>query len=385
MATRKANKQAEQVLDLTGLDPLDANETALDQILAEVEDSDDSKLQVYRQHQTAHDLEWLFDCGVSDYTLDKLREYLRDAYGAGQFRVHVRVGGRFIKNFALKIGGRLQPPALPAHAALDGPLQKLIETQAEQTRALQQQLQAVLRQQQQAQGGGMKDFLQFAMVMKSLGLTGGGGGGRGNGLEDLEQMLQVMDALEQRAEDRVNGKANANPDNWIDVINKGIDGFVDVFGHRTRPAAPRALPGKPQPATANPAGAAAAAPAVSQESEKMNSMVTMLLRARAAEIRTLLNAAQAQQDPAAYVEMTLAAVPDIVSDEMLVTALQHPQALAVAIQWVPDLAPHSAWFKQLADLLVDTLTAEGADSGTDDGLPGADTGKTAGAGDASTQ
>lgn len=397
MAANSRNKRSVQVLNLSELqENPDADEKALDQLLNELEGKEGTQLDVYRQGSSARELDWLFDCGVSDYTLDQLRHLLRDRYGVGKYRLYVRIDGKIAANSLVSIGGPLQLPGthVTAPANHDAALQKLIDAQTSQLVQMRQDLNRTLEKLQSDGGGGMKQLQEFALVMKLLGVTAPRGGG-GNGLGDINDMFEIMDRLEERATGR---HPRDEPDGWLPVVEKAVNGFVDIFAPQSRAAPRRAAdrqalprPRVTQPADqvtrsvtpSNPAGEtqpATGRTAQSQlENDNMNMMVTVMLRARAAQIRTLLDAAAADADPAGYVQMTLDAVPAQVSDEQLLQALEHPDALTIATQYVPAAAPYAPWFDELRKLLVDSLKGEEAESDPNSTKPAPDIGSDAGA------
>lgn len=74
------------------------DEEALEGLLAEFTGGTDFSVNVYKQNEGANNIAFLFKTTPQEMTGGDIMEKVRDAYGSGDYRLHVRDGQRIVKN-----------------------------------------------------------------------------------------------------------------------------------------------------------------------------------------------------------------------------------------------------------------------------------------------
>lgn len=102
--------QPDQSLDKLAIydDPPDESERELSEVLGELGGADDAKISIYKQGagKDTRGGEFVDTVHPSEFSLS----WLRDAYGPGQYRLHIRSNGRLIANRTARIAPSLKKP-----------------------------------------------------------------------------------------------------------------------------------------------------------------------------------------------------------------------------------------------------------------------------------
>ena len=86
----------------------------LESFLAELSADEKSVINVYREPRNGQRrLTHLFSCAPGEYTLGGLLGRIRDEFGGGEYRIHVRKDEKFLLNRGISIEAPKQPASLP--------------------------------------------------------------------------------------------------------------------------------------------------------------------------------------------------------------------------------------------------------------------------------
>lgn len=327
-------------------DPADEATSALDAVLAELGGISEARVMVYR-----------FDRGgamqyVATMTPEEVQseasllEHVRQEFGGGTYRIHVRDGSGLIANRRIDIAERKQPGP---DAGLSS-IAALFERQAQQ---FERTLQALMPRASAAES---EDAMLSRLKIMSEIVRGDGGSQRQRDADPSKMIELLLQGIAMGKEMQPAGGAATE-----DVLVSALSAFAPVIAEAAkakpapvrRPAAAApAVPVKASPAAASPAPTAAPAEEQEDQAEQLRALLALVLRA-----------ARADSDPGIYVGMVI----DQVGEENVALLLEQPDPLGMLAKFEPAVAEHREWFERLLNEVGELLNAEETDSRDADG------------------
>jgi len=95
-------------------------ESALEGLLSEFSGSGDAIVNVYRQIDGANNIAFLFKTTPTEMRGGEIMEKLRDTYGSGDYRVHVRESNRIVGNKGFSVEAAAVPEGKRQQFRYDG-------------------------------------------------------------------------------------------------------------------------------------------------------------------------------------------------------------------------------------------------------------------------
>lgn len=317
---------------------------ALLNILADLDNADTAELKVYRAGGKGYHgkQSYLFTCHPDEFSLDKLR----DEYGGGEFRVHVRANGQLKMNRAVSV----EPPKKQAEnpLALMGYNNQMEDRFTALIEAMQQQNQqnmALILQVIKGQDNApkidphqqMNDMLALMVNMKSF--LGGG--------DNTNQVELLLKGIELAKDIHPSDKETST----IDLLLEGLK----TFG---KPIADMALKGASEVPRVIPAGITQS----KREGQRMiPSPIQMMIKSKVKEI---VSVAAKNKDVEPYGEIILDQMDE---NPILHSFLSKETWFKEICGYVPEAAKYEDWFKRLHKYIFSDLTGEDEGDITIDG------------------
>lgn len=301
----------EVVTNQTPNEPDTTQKRKLDELLGELNDSTDNcYVALYRQPNGAKaSLILLEQFPVDKYDTFGLWNFLRDNYGPGDYRIHVRENGKLRANNLMTIEAKktVEKNGPTPVGEASNILNTVLERMERQNNLIMQMMQ----QQQQPQQS-RQDFYQEMLLMKQIFDSGNQNSGNA-----MQQLRDSMDLLKEMGV-TINGEAK----------EKEEPGFGDLLEKMT-PLITASM-GQPQ-SSENP----------SKPKPKVDPQKMMLK----AGLASLLNAAQKNSDQITYGEWILDQVPE----ETVKNYITSDGAFEKLIEIEPRVAQHKQWFLDLGE------------------------------------
>lgn len=353
-------------------------EMTLAEKIDELQAEENAVINVYRQQSGNNSkMPFLFTVPIDKYTIPELQQYIRDNYGGGDFRIHIRDGRKVVANKLLSIEAPKDNPDPKAQQGND--LAPVVERMMDRMERIEERLaqpQAQPPQQDPVDlftkmAGAMAQFQQAmpqpnpqpAGQQKSL-------------VEQLEEARRVNEMFSEMGAGKDDG-------GFGQLMREGLQPLIQLAqqhagqkkesgnGASPNPAQPPATTGQPAQPTRS-----------KEEMERQ-------LGPFANSIRTLLFAAQKNGDPETYADMALDFMSEDQYDDVF-RFLSSDGCIDAVIEYVPEVANHREWFEALRRSILASLDVgegsddttghvAGDDSAADAGQPGDPDGAPAGA------
>jgi len=285
-------------------------EQTLEDILSTLNDrSDDAYIAVYKQKGTGKESMSLVGKWPGDEfpSSEDLLLFLRDNYGGGSYRVHVRINGRLAANNLVSV----EEPLKRVNTSNNNePIIQLLEKQQLMINELYNKM-ATQNAPQPAPS--RREMLEEMSLIASM--FNGGGGSQGRGFSDIARDIQAIKEISPML-------GLGGPVEEKDPFNDLIEKAAPLFQHAmTQP--------QPQPKKENPA-----------------MMRQALINAQIKTgITTLVNAAAKGRDPGEYADLVL----DNLGDDMARQYAIGPEAFKKVVGFVPQAKQYENWFADLSE------------------------------------
>lgn len=308
-------------VDTNGPQQKTSADNLLDELMLELNDTSDKvSLSVYRQTGNGQEsMQFVESMPPDKYGYTELLNYIRECYGAGDYRLQVRQNGKLKANKLVQIAKRIsQPQNNPQNSGNENALLHAIQGMQEQ---IAQQNQVIARVMQQPQGNNKKEFLEEMMLYKQLfaGDTSKQSGGVG-------ELLQSVDALKSLGINVGIPSPDDKEEGFVDMIDKVSPLLMQVMSQPQ----PQVTPQPQVNPTPNP----------SERDPKM--FQQMMIKAG---IGQLVKSAQKNLDPSLSAEY----LTNLYEKEMIEKFLMAPQALDQAAKMDPRVTDHVDWFNNLKE------------------------------------
>lgn len=270
------------------------------------DDSDDAEIRLYRQSPQGGKSALIF---LDSFPADKfqggdLHKYLRDNYGGGDYRIHIRASGKVRANKLITV----EAPKVTEHKATPiGEAGSILQTVLERQEKMNQQMLALMQQMSQPQQS-RTEMLNEMLLFKQL----FDNGGNSNGLSQLRDSIAILGELGVN----VGGPQEEKESGFGDLLEK----MTPLLG------AAMSQPQQPQ-----------------QRRDPMFAQKMMLKTG----LQTLLKAASKDSDRVTYAEMITDQLPENTIKEFIVA----PDAFDKLTKLEPQVAHYRVWFTDLSEHL----------------------------------
>lgn len=280
-------------------------EVKYDDLVSSLNDtSDDSEVILYRQNGSGKTkMTFLESFPVDQYAYSELLKYVRDSYGAGDYRVHIRSNKRLVANRLISI----EMPKGPTIQSLSpaGEAASILQTVLDRQEKMHQQMMDLMSRQNEPQS--RMDMLQEMLLFKQLFDNGS------NARDPVQQMRETLGLLTDMGMEIGGIKKDDEP------------GFGDLLEKMT----PLLTAAVSQP----------------QRHNVRNDPMFAQKLALKTGVAQLLRAAAKGSAREPYAELVL----DQVSEEMVKDFITSPDAMEKMIKLEPKTAHYRAWFLDLAE------------------------------------
>jgi hypothetical protein len=311
-------------------DDADDRSPALDMVLAQLGGVDDARVMVYRQDK-GQPMTYVATYQPEDVQGEaSLFETIRQEFGGGSYRVHVRNTSGLLANRRIDIAER----KAPTDHGIGSAITAMMNSQQENFR----QLAALIASRERAaDAGGEEAMLARWKTMAEIMRPASGGNDARTFMQALQQGIEL-------------GKAMLPPTGaqTEDVLLGALSAFAPVIADAAsqRRAAVAPAGGRPLPGPGGSGNTPKVAAPQTQSSPAMpkaNDSAADLRRL----LGVLLRAAANDSDPEIYAEM----VCDQLGDDSVTQLLSQPDPLALLAGFAPEVTPQRAWFKRLLTLI----------------------------------
>lgn len=350
MATKPDKITPEEVFPGTAIEPGAFNESyeddspdaALMNALAEIGASEiESKVAVYRASPEKGNKggAFLFSCTPSEFSL----EFLRDTYGGGNYRIHIRQGARLVGNRIVTIE-EPRRATLPAQVSQSPDFGKLID--AMQTGF--NQLGALIAQANQSQrvdpDAMRRAMMQDMVVMKEL--FGANQSQSNNWEQAIAMLIKGMEIAKEAA-------PREGETGTMDVLLEAMKTFGKPIAEAAlmARAIPQNTPALPAQYPIEPQYAAREAENPTNQIHTTEDEMKLMEKMYAAQI---LKLAEEDRDPYAYATLVLDNAPV----DQIEAILNRSDCKEYLFSLSPKLANHGEWLDEFLGALRELLTDE---------------------------
>lgn len=310
----------------TGAGPKTRADSMLEDLLEELNDtSDNVSLRILRQTGTGKEqMQFVESMAPDKYTADELQEYLRDAYGAGDYRLQVRRNGKIFANRLVSIAAK-RNVSRETTGGDNTALLAVLERMDRQDKAMQMMMQQMQNQQQQG-GNSKKEFLEEMMIYKQLFAdnapkhTGGFG-----------EIMQTVEGLKGLGINVGLPSPEDKEEGFGDMIDKLSPVLMAAFSGNQN-AQPQQAPLQANPNERSP-----------EMMQKMKEQAQ--LQKLKFGVGQLVNGANKGVDPSVFAELITNSYEQPLVDKYLGT----PDAFKMVCQLNPNAGKHEPWFTDLKE------------------------------------
>jgi hypothetical protein len=358
MAGAKQQQQGAQVIDLPQAEGDDVG-----RLLADIaEEHADAEIAVYRANQGGNSkMEYLRRYPVGMYTYLELLDVLRDTFGGGFYRLHIKENGGLLKNMGIAIAGVPKSDAIIAQQLLpqqlagnsgNADLVNLMGQMQEKNREDLKMLLAELKK----PGFDYKFFLPLVMPLLPGLFSGVASLMRGNQQDPLKMLATVMEMQSRLQELMPGGESQEGIAGIISTVKPMLGELMQAYmsGKAMQPQQ-QTLPLMPSQPVAQPVQRAVPVP-VAQASPPAQPPTVTPLDILRKSIAAMIRWASKKLDPQVYAVVFNDGIPDELFDTV-VTMLDAPDWFAQLAAFEPAVIPHQAWITELRNEFI-ALTAD---------------------------
>ncbi len=324
------------------------DDMALLNALADLGQTDnDAKVNVYRADAIKGNRggAFLFSCSPDEFSLEKLR----DEYGGGNYRVHVRANGGLVANKLVAVEEPKNKPALPQAQIAADVMQPITAMTQAMITGFENLGKLIIQSQQPKES--RADMLRELLLYKEI--FGASNQPQVNPLEFVKQGIDLAKEL---------GAGGGKETGTMDVMMQLLDTFGKPIAETiaNAQAQQRLNPPQVQPVVSAPqlTNNAVIAPVPASAAVMTESQPVQLdgdtMQAMRGYLDFLIAQAQAGNDVYTYAGMVLDSAPTEQIDQFI----DRPDWLNYLAQFQPEIRNHELWFTQLRDAIKELLTDE---------------------------
>lgn len=362
MSTRKVTTVTEEAApedDATTLlftedDDATAEVDALEGMISEFSGSADAVVNVYRQGD-GKSLSFLFRTHPGEMTGGEIMEQCRDAYGTGDYRVHIRSGPRLVANKPFSVEARKVDENTPTNSGGLDVTMMLTMMQENNNRTMQ-----MFSETMKAIAGSNNNQPTFDPVAAQASLM--------QQLVSLKGLAEPKDESKGAIEMFVQGITLARDlapkegeTNSSDLLLKGLEMFAPTIAEATKQGLNRQNTDPQKPGFVGEQIAPPNQP-LDADAQREHEMGLMKI-AMQHQLAFLIKQAEGGKDPELYAELLL----DQVGVERALSFVGQPDAMQKLVAINPAVQLHHVWFDRLKAAIIELTTDEdaGEDTGND--------------------
>jgi hypothetical protein len=324
------------------------DEDILNDVLSELGGSSDAKVNVY-QIEVGKSPAFVGSYAPDMFSIDSIQQ----TYGAGEYQIHVRSGGRLRSRRTVRIA---KPKVDPNSTVQNAPnTEAIIQTMQQGFASMLEGLKVVVQSQPHQPVKTTQDLLQELMLMKQI--MGGDNKG-GAGIDDFLKMLEVAKGMVSSSE----------PAGTNDILMEGIKSIAPMLAagfaqQQQQPQlsqiqrinyppklAPDVLP-NPAPVipvqTPAPIATQEQPPTLNLNQSEIDAMKLQEMML----FNLLISNAEKDNDPEPYANMLL----DIVGDDEAEKMLNVPNWFELLVERDSRVQNYQAWFINLRAIMLDYI------------------------------
>ena len=333
-------------------------------LITELEDDSDIEIRIYQLTANTRKAAYLFGVAPHDYSMTDILERCQRDYGTGDYRVDVRVDGRWRIKKPFSVRAVDTPAPAPVQnnndiVALIAAMNESSNKLAEQGRQQSQQFMQLMMENQRHASESQNNILLKMMEIQAANKPD-------NSQTDILSVLTLAEKMFNK------------PDNPMDNFLKGVDFGRDSSSEDPLAAAVKHLgaplvemtkqinpelktdaakPTKPPlPAPANPT------PPTEQKGDQPTMVIRMIMAKYKPQIETLLMVAAQQLPVDTYCDMILDIVEaNRIEPTRMLALLENDAYYQKVFELEPRATPHKAWFDQLRAALLECLAPDPSD------------------------
>lgn len=332
------------------------------QKLDEMESQENASFRVYRQHSgNTSKMSFLFTVPADQFSLEELLSKIRDEYGGGDFRVHLRgptnAGtNQLIANRIFSIETK-QEKERPIETKTNE-LAPVVDRLMERIERMEE------RDRERAMQNHQPPADPFAMMERVTGMLSNLGGFMPQQNQQQKSLLEQMKELKELQEmaGDLSGESNSG---FTELVKNGLQPMLDIMKEDAKARKEARESGQPyQPAQPQP-----------QQNPTGNNAMQNLgsldegTKAMLSNVRTLLVAAQRNGNPDTYADIVLDFVPEEKHIELF-NFLSLPDCIETVKKHFPEVAAHETWFITLRDSILAQFDGDDGPGDTSDHVDG---------------
>lgn len=341
----------------------DQADVVLGALLSELGGNRDYTINVYRSG-VGRKTPFLFTGSVDEYTLGELQEKLRDEYGGGDFRIHIRNSKGLVSNKGISVEAPRKKEEGEKYREKDNRdsdrFTELMMMMQESQRESREQLQTMMVESANRQTDMLMRMMELNAANKSQKSE--------RDIIDYIPLFKELFANDKKEENPLDyffrgiefGKEVGGNEDVLSTMAKSVLGPLTQIGLANQSQQNRPLLRAPVPA---PKPQAPSAPeSTAPQSEPQNNGPTMTpeqqqqMEQMQPYLRMLLTAAENGSDPYSYATMIL----DVIGDDAAATYIVPAENYNALMTQAPaEIQMHRQWFDSVRDVVVELL----ADSG----------------------
>lgn len=337
--------------------------------------AEDIIANVYRASGKGKRLGFMFAFSPDEMTGGELMEKIRDEYGPGEYRVHVRQGEGLIANRPITIAEKLdKPEAMEEKADAFGPREfiALMQSQAASQQQMFAQTMAafaeVFKGAQSQQPAVDPVAMQNSVLQGMVTLKQLSEDGKKPDVDPVQLLIKGIELSQNLA-------PKTGETNTTDVLLKGLEMFpmLAKAGETKHPMMPGPGQGHTNPPTGIPPHKSVhSLKAPEPEYAKPNTPRTaetgqpqqpdeneMFMLQAKANLAFLCKQAQGNKDPSLYAELIL----DQMGEQQVMEFIGKPDALDTLAKIEPGVAVYQGWFLALRTAILELTTDENQEHG----------------------
>lgn len=328
-------------------------ESALEGLLNEFSGSGDAIVNVYRQINGANNIAFLFKTTPTEMRGGEIMEKLRDTYGSGDYRIHVREKNLIVGNKGFSIEAPKEPEKVEPKDS-SGDLIAMMMNQANNQQALLLAAINAFANKEAPPAPPAVDpvAMQTAMIQTLVAMKGLVSDDKPLGKDPVEMLIQGITLARELGPKE--GETNSN-----DLLLEGLKAFAPTIVGATQAGMAQLQPGRP----GGPPQAPGAAPQQLNAPPQPENPEMFEKQMMKMQLGFLVKNAMEGRDPALYAELLL----DQLGEKKVLEFIAAPDAMDKLIALVPEVESVRPWFERVRECIMELTAAENA--GHNEGEP----------------
>ena len=322
-------------------------ESALEGLLNEFSGSGDAIVNVYRQIDGANNIAFLFKTTPTEMRGGEIMEKLRDAYGSGDYRIHVREKNLIVGNKGFSIEAPKEAEKVEAKDNTSDMMAMMMNQANNQQALLLAAVNAFASKEAPPPPPAIDPVaMQAGMINALVALKGLAVDDKPVGKDPVEMLIQGITLAKELGPKE--GETNSN-----DLVLEGLKAFAPTIVGATQAGmaqmAGNAPPGAPPGAPGAPPQQLPGPPPATPENREVFEKQLMKV-----QLGFLVRNAMEGRNPELYAELVL----DQIGAEKVLEFIGAPDAMDKLIALVPEIETVRPWFDRLRVCIMELTAPE---------------------------